>query len=857
MLTLTLVLLSLTCGETWWSFQPLKRPGLPVIPNETWSRHPVDVFIRAKHLAYNLKPSPEADRLTLLRRLSFDLTGLPPTPEEQDAFIRDTRPDAYERLVDRLLASTAYGERWARHWLDIARYADTHGYDKDKRREHAWRYRDWVIDVLNAGKPYRDFVREQLAGDVLAPGRPEGLIATGYIAAGPWDFVGQVELREGTIDKMKTRVLDRDDMVSSTLGAFASLTVGCARCHDHKFDPISQEDYYSLQAVFAGVDRGNRRLPGHDEESDAKERQNLALQLTEVEREIAKVLGPDAARIAALKAQWYKLPLPTQRSTTNGYHSLIEPTPNAVKWVQIDLGTPLMLDGVYLFPARPVDFPDTPGFGFPVRYKVEASDDATFKTATLLLDRTTADVPNPGDVPQTIDAAGAKARYVRITATRLWKRTNDYAFALGEVQVTAGGKVVSHGKTVTSKDTIDAGRWARRHLVDGADSRWKLADATAPAFSTRLKLAKELAALEAKSLAAVPLALRDKRARITKQRDALEAKKQTGPEVYSIISIPPRPIHLLKRGDVEQPKAAMTPRGLSCVELPREFGDKTEGERRLALADWLTHRDHPLTWRSAVNRVWHHHFGRGLVDTPNDFGRMGSLPTHPELLDWLAVEFRDSGGSLKVLHRLLVTSATYRQAGQHNDTAAKVDGDNRYIWRMTRRRLDAEALRDATLAVSGSLDRHAGGSGYTLFRFKDDHSPIYDHSALERIHDPATYRRTVYRFVVRSVPNPFLECLDCADPNQPVPVRNTTLTALQALALMNNPFMVRQSSLMAERLQATKTDLTAQMEIAHRLAFGRPADANTRTALAEHARIYGLAATCRVLLNANEFVFVD
>ncbi|MBY0231941.1 MAG: DUF1549 domain-containing protein, partial [Gemmataceae bacterium] len=245
--------------EQWWSLRKLERPP---VPRMAGASNPIDAFLLARLEKEGLRMSPEAPRAVLLRRLCYDLTGLPPTPAQIDAFLADHRPDAYERLADRLLSSPAYGERWARHWLDVARYADTHGYDKDKRRDDAWPYRDWVVSALNAGLPWRDFVRMQLAGDVLKPGTREGLAAGGFVVAGPWDFVGHVELREGTVDKLKTRVNDRDDMLAAALGTFASATVGCARCHDHKFDPIPMRDYYRLQAVFAGVERGSRRLPG-------------------------------------------------------------------------------------------------------------------------------------------------------------------------------------------------------------------------------------------------------------------------------------------------------------------------------------------------------------------------------------------------------------------------------------------------------------------------------------------------------------------------------------------------------------------------------------------------------------------
>ncbi len=279
--------------------------------------------------------------------------------------------------------------------------------------------------------------------------------------------------------------------------------------------------------------------------------------------------------------------------------------------------------------------------------------------------------------------------------------------------------------------------------------------------------------------------------------------------------------------------------------------------RRAALAEWIASPANVLTWRSIVNRVWHYHFGRGLVDTPNDFGRNGSKPTHPELLDWLAVELRDGGQSLKAIHRLIVTSAVYRQSSRDDAASARIDADNRWLWRMNRQRLDAEELRDSVLAVSGTLDTAMGGPGFALFRFKDDHSPIYDHTAPGALDNPGARRRTVYRFVVRSVPNPFLECLDGADPNLNTPVRSTTITALQALALLNDAFMVKQSRAFARRLESLADDPARRIEAAFVLALGRPPRADERDALAAYARRHGLANACRLLFNTNEFLFID
>jgi mono/diheme cytochrome c family protein len=868
--------------ETWWSLHPLTRPSLPEVKDRGWVRTPIDAFVLARLEERGLRPAPEADRRTLIRRLSFDLLGLPPTPEEVEAFVADNSPNAYERLVDRLLASPAYGERWARHWLDVVHYGDTHGYDKDKRRDHAWPYRDYVIDAFNQDRPYARFVREQLAGDVLYPGDPRGIVATGFIAAGPWDFVGHVELREGTVDKMKTRLIDRDDMVANTFSSFLSLTIHCARCHDHKFDPITTREYYGLQAVFAGVGRGDR--PYAEDPDLVAKRQALLThkrvashRLAKLEAHAKGLTSPELVRVEAelkkARAELATLPqVPAgPASRTNGYHSAIMPRLDVTKWVQVDLGRVVDLDEVRLIPARPVDFPDTPGFGFPARFRVEVAREASFRDAAVVADHTREDFPNPGDNPVVVPVK-RKARFVRVTATRLWLRRRDYVFALAELQADADGKEVARGARVSALDSIEAGRWSTRHLVDGFDSRRKLPDLSdaraREAFRRRAELSRTARELESKRKEIVDRLMgpdlkralvegRAELAAVEKEIKSLKSDKL----VYAALPRAPRSVWVLRRGDVRQRGEPAIPAGLACVEglTPRfaltDPGD--EGARRAALAKWVSDPKNGLTWRSIVNRVWHYHFGRGIVDTPNDFGRNGSEPTHPALLDWLAVEFRDRGGSFKDLHRLIVLSAAYRQSSRHDPAFSAVDGSNRYLWRMNRQRLDAESVRDGVLAGSGQLRRRMGGPGFEAFRFKDDHSPVYDHTAVAKILDPATYRRTVYRFAVRSVPNPFLECLDCADPNLNVPVRNTTLTALQALALLNDPFMVRQSEHFADRLRRERADLEGQIERGFRLTLGRPPRPDEREVLADYALEHGLVSACRLLFNLNEFVFVD
>ncbi|MFT7680210.1 MAG: hypothetical protein ACI8QC_004216 [Planctomycetota bacterium] len=881
----------------WWSLQPLVKPTVPETHSD-WVRNEVDAFVLARLTAAALTPSPEADRRTLIRRLTYDLHGLPPTRSEVDAFLHDERPGAYERLTDRLLESARYGERWGRHWLDVVHYGETHGYDKDKLRTNAWPYRDYVIRALQEDKPYARFVAEQVAGDMLYPQEPDGIVATGLIAAGPWDFVGHVELREGTLDKEITRSLDRDDMLTTVMSTFTSTTVSCARCHDHKFDPVSQQDYYSLQAVFSGIERAERpydsdplvlrtrqRLTQQQQELAARERTLQARVAASASPRISaldQALDVNAGRLADAPAM---LAPGAEPSPTIGYHSAISNEQDATKWVQIDLGEPRSPDQIVLLPAHVVfgGHPG-PGFGFPPRFRVEVSNDVTFERCRVLLDHTLNDFPHPGDEPVVIQAAGVEARYVRITATKLWERTGDWIFALSELLVLDQAGNLAAGATTTALDTIENSSWARAHLTDSATSLHRLEHGPdlirrVAAREERSALLRERALLAAQRYTAVEATL-DTELRI--ERGSVAAHKLELVEnfaalpaqgrVYAAASdFPaegnftpalngPRPVYLLHRGDVRLPGAEASPGALACLPaLAHHFDlpeNASEGARRAALARWLTDPENPLTWRSIVNRVWHYHFGRGLADTPNDFGRMGALPTHPKLLDWLAVTFLEGGGSLKDLHRLLVTSAVYRQVSSGRPDSAHLDAGNRLLWRMNRRRLEAEAVRDSVLAVSGRLDLTMGGPPDQQFQYTDDHSPRYDYELFDAAAE-ASMRRSVYRCLVRSVQDPFFECLDAADPSLLTPRRNTTLTALQALALLNNPFMVGSARSMAENVAALHAEPAAQVaEIWRRLLARDPRPKETAL-LEEHVRVHGLASLCRLAFNLNEFLLVD
>ena len=865
----------------WWSLKPLTAVTPPA-----GAENPVDAFVRAKLTAQGLSPAPAADARTLIRRLYFDLTGLPPTPEQTEAFVADTAPDAYERLMETLLASPRYGERWARHWLDVVHYGDTHGYDKDKLRPNAWPYRDYVVRAFNSGKPYARFLQEQIAGDVLFPGTADGIEALGFISAGPWDFIGHAEVPESKTDGKVARHLDRDDMVANTIGTFSSLTVHCAQCHAHKFDPIPQEDYYSLQAVFSALDRTDREYFRDDARNarfqDLRRRQReTAAALAALEAPLRTKAGEAYAEIT----RRLELPPqidpanPGQPSPSRGYHSALSPTPDATKWVQVDLGESIEIGRATLVPAHDTFNDIGAGFGFPVRFKVEASDDPEFRAGVKLLwqryDQTfMADFPNPGrDVFTTGGGAGDGiiGRYVRVTVTKLAPRKDDYLFALAELRVTdRAGKNVALGRPVTALDSVEvAPRWQKTNLTDGVSPSVLSADEKKELERARDALLLGFADEPTKSLRAALLAeasrVADELKAFPKPDLVYAGAVHTGTSNF-IGTGPtggrPRPIHVLARGQVTTPGKPVGPGALSALQFaPARFAlppDAGEGERRAALARWLTDPNNPLTWRSIVNRVWHYHFGRGLVDTPNDFGRNGAAPTHPELLDWLAADFRDGGGSLKALHRRIVSSATYRQAVTTNAAAETIDSGNTLLWRQNRRKLEAEALRDAVLAASGKLDLTMGGPGWQDFVIeRPEHSPHFRYDLADP-EDAKTWRRSIYRFVVRSQTQPWMTSMDCADPSMRVDKRNESLSPLQALAMLNNGFIVTQARHLAARAQAERpADLAAQVARAHALALGRPPGADTGTRLVAFAEAEGLPALCRLLLNLNEFTFID
>ena len=688
-----------------WAYQKPVRPMVPMAAHEQKSTNPIDAFLVAKMKSKGLTPSPRADRRTLIRRAYLDVTGLPPAPEEVEAFVRDKSPDAWPKLVDKLLASPQYGERWARHWLDLVRYADSGGFEFDVDRAEAWRYRDYVVRSFNADKPYSQFVREQIAGDEYAPDSEEAMIATGFLRLGPEGGGGE----RGRQDAL-------EDIVATTTLTFTGLTVACARCHNHKFDPIPQKDYYRIQSVFFSTRNVEYPLvPAH-----------------EVERHKAATAQVDAK----------------------------------------------------LRPLR------------------QAKRDIEAPYLKQLVDREIA------LLPEYLQAAWK---------TPVAERTDGQRLNVLQIERTL--QMDSLRAKITEKDIV---------ALMPADVRTKHESVKA-----------EIAQVEATKPAPYATA---------------RAIGEGGRE--------PRPSYFLHRGSTDAKGSVMTP-GIISVTSEKEFDfpaappDAKTSWRRRGFAEWLVSPENPLTARVMVNRLWQHHFGEGIVRTPSNFGKMGEAPSHPELLDWLAVEFVERGWSLKTMHRLMLTSESYQMASRDIAANIAIDPENRMFWRMPRERLEAEAMRDTILATAGTLDRTLGGPN--VFPYIDP--DLFEVSSKRNWpgkpdDDPSTWRRSLYVFSKRSIRYPLFEAFDQPNLVNSIDRRNRSTVAPQALLLMNNAFVLVQAEKFAERVKRDAgTDLGRQIDRAFMLAVARPPDTTERQSAIEYVRQDGLAAFCHVLFNLNEFVY--
>ena len=945
-----------------WAFQPVSRPPVPAVHPP--SGHPIDAFIFEKLAASGLQPAPEADRPTLIRRLHLVLHGLPPSPEDVEAFANDADPQAYEKVVDRLLQSPRYGERWAQHWLDLVRYADTDGFEVNTERPNAWPYRDYVIRALNNDTPYDRFIKEQLAGDSCGEDA-----ATGFLVTAAALLPGQIG--QDDISKRLARQDSLDEIVSNTGQAFLAMSVGCARCHDHKFDPIPQRDYYAVQAFFSGVQYGERPIQSAEAVARRKEAEALQPRLAEIDRKLAQLeplaqVGATSARetsarlneetFAPLEAKFVRFTI--HDANLHPALGLIEPCLDELEVFTADgtprnvalatLGAKVTASGSRTSDIHRLEhlndgkygnsrswMSDEPGRGWVVVElpekvrigKIAWSRDREGKLTDRLATAYTIDAgPSLETMTQLVSVPPPRpAVHPRLTTDRfapvLTQRLRFTVSAsmslepcVDELEIFTAGPgakniaLASAGTKASASGTPSGSAMHRlEHINDGkyGNSRswmsnelgrgWIELEFPQPQtidrvlwsrdreekFSDRLPLDYRIEVADAAGAWRAVAGSQDRRkyvpgekvatrfsaaglsAEDAKEAARLVAEKQTlQPKIAALTSTQkvfagsftkPAPTHLLHRGDPEQTREAIVPAVLSAVGSVKLSAEAGEQERRVALGSWIASTDNPLTARVMVNRIWQGHFGRGLVDTASDFGHAGTPPSHPALLDWLAAEFMQAGWSMKHLHQVIVTSATFRQSNRIDPAAQAMDGDCRLLWRFPGRRLEAETIRDSILAVNGRLDLKMGGPGFNLFTSRGG---LTGFPPVESFTGDGL-RRMIYAHKVRMERDAVFGAFDCPDAGQSAPRRGQSTTPVQALNLFNSRFTIDEAAALAKRVQAEAgADAQAQIVRAYNLALGRNPDAEEIDEFAPIVRAHGLPALCRALFNTNEFLFL-
>ncbi len=806
-----------------WAFKPVSEG------RGTESKTPsakIDAFIDAKLAEKGLRRSPPADPVTWLRRVTFDLTGLPPTPEEVAAFA--AQPSSHEAVVERLLQSPRHGERWAQHWLDVVRYADTHGFEVNTERPNAWPYRDYVIRAFNDDTPYDRFIQEQIMGDAMGQDAATGFLVTASVL-----LPGQIGKDEAS--KRLARQDSLDEIVVNIGQTFLGLSVGCARCHDHKFDPVSARDYYAMQALIAGVAYGDRDMNTPEARSAREKVKQIKAELAGIDKELAQFVPLAKAggkrpmvnarenrdRFAPVQARRVRF---TIRQTNNREPCIDELEVFSTKGENIalaSLGTKATSSGDIIVAGR---------------HDLDNINDGQYGNSHSWM----SNEKGKGWVMLEFPATHEIDRVA-------WGRDREGKFK----------DRLALSYVIEAAD--DSGTW---HVVADSDDRQRFdeRERTPPALALQ-GFSKEEEAAARKLLA--------QKGPLEKEALALESTLR----VFAGTFREPDDIHLLNRGDPEQPKERVMPAVLSklgTVALPRE---STDTQRREALARWIASPQNPLTARVMVNRIWQGHFGTGLVETASDFGRSGMKPTHPELLDWLAAEFVRSGWSVKHMHRLMVLSETYRQSSSAEPRAngiepeaghshsspsplgpSLVDSESRYLWRYPSRRIDAETLRDSMLAISGQLNTKMYGRGYDLF---DKRGGLSGFNPVESFKGDGL-RRLIYAHKVRREREAVFGAFDCPDAGQSTARRRESTTPIQALNLFNSRFTLEQSEAFAERLtkEAGSNDTQQQITRAYQLALSRAPTADETREMTPLVREGGPAALCRALFNSNEFLFV-
>ncbi|MCC9608484.1 PSD1 and planctomycete cytochrome C domain-containing protein [Blastopirellula sp. JC732] len=790
-----------------WSFRQIESPPVPSVKQTAWPKNEIDHFILAKLEQLQLAPSAPATRTEWLRRVTFDLIGLPPTPQEVEAFHNDQADGAYERVVERLLASPRYGERWAQHWLDVVRYADTHGFEVNTERPNAWPYRDYVIEAINQDLPYDQFIRQQLAGDTM-----NANAATGFLVTASVLLPGQIGKDEPS--KRLARQDSLDEIVTNIGTTFLGLTVHCARCHNHKFDPISQREYYQMQAFVSGVEYEDREIarPQGDMQADQLHR------WTERAREVALEL----ARHAPLADST------SPRAMINSYENVDRFAPVRTTQIRFHVKSTNSLEPC-------ID-----------ELEVFNADGQNVALAQL-----------GGKVSASGERRSPKRHDLRFVNNGVYG--NSSSWMSSEV----GGGWVS--VEFPQPEWIEFVAWGRdrqgkftdRLAVDyviealGENGQWiRVADSTNRRpfdISKNSHTPIEVDSLSEEEQAEVRRLLEEKET-LAKKLSRLEEKQL----VFAGKFRRPDEIHVLSRGNPEMPKEQVSPGVPEVLGVTALAQDASEASRRIALADWIVSKSNPLTARVMVNRIWQGHFGMGLVETANDFGHNGVPPTHPELLDWLSAEFMQSGWSLKRMHRFIVLSAAYRQGGDYNADAAALDADDLLLWRFPPQRQMGEVIRDSILAINGNLNLEMGGPGFSLF---DKRGGLTGYAPIETFGEEGL-RRMIYSHRVRRERDAIFGAFDCPDYGQSTSRRRESTTSIQALNLFNSRFVLDQSGVLAERLRAEHPEPAAQINAVYGLVLLREPSPQELTEATAFVNEHGLQTLCRVLFNSNEFLFI-
>ena len=892
-------------GYDWWALRPLLDPNLIPKLNDTLNaknvRDPIDHYVIKGLAEHQLTANPPAAPRSLIRRVYLDLTGLPPSFEEVAEFEKDPSDGAYKAIVERLLNSPAYGERWARHWLDVVRFGESDGFERNYPRQSSWHYRDWVIDALNQDMPYDQFVQMQIAGDQIDPS-DAGFSAVSFLVSGVHNTV------VGSSDRM-IRIAKQDELeekIATLSQTFLGLTAQCARCHEHKYDPISSESYYRLAASLQGVAHGEREVlqASHQARERALENQRRELleraaaldqqalarldsdqNQTGIERpktnsqpatsmplpiaawnfeNMSLEPNPDPLvdSVRGLKAQFHGNRVRTQRGLLLDGQSYIATEPVGVDfstktlsvWVTVD---PLEQSGGGILSLQTLDGSifDAIVYGEREAKQWMAGSNGFARSQSFQAPQEDSPADQRIHIAIRYQADGTIQAFRNGTPYGTPYQTSTQNFQGNSSQFLFGLRHGPPGGNRFFKGVIHSAACFDSALSDDAIAQ--LGSATTRGWD--LKLAWEKMTEQNRAERQI---LRKTLAEIETELNIVRA--QSRKKIYTVISnANPGPTKLLVRGDVYNEAHEVRPGGISSVgDNPNDFGlgsDASDADRRASLAAWITNANRALLARVLVNRVWHYHFGSGIVDTPNDFGFNGGRPSHPELLDHLATRFLDGGMKLKDLHRWIVQSSTYRRSTEPNASNMNKDSSNRWLWRYPVRRLDGESARDSMLKMAGVLNPQLGGPSYVDVDFRDNNgTTYYSPKALET---EDCFRRTVYRFNPRCERSPLLDVLDCPDPSTTAPKRANTTTPLQALSLLNNPFVFQMSEALVNLIHHSGTSPHETDEELVRSLFRsillRDPEPDEETYSRELISKYGAIALARALWNTNEFLVLE